>query len=369
MSASVQLPVIHALRPMDAERAASLAPATARPASTGGQRRLIDSHGRTIQDLRLSITDRCNFRCVYCMDPDVRFIDQRELLTPAEMQQIVRACVRLGVERVRITGGEPTLHPELTRIIGLVAELGVRDISMTTNGALITQALLDEWKGAGLRRITFSLDSLSPETFSAMTRSACTADRVRQSIALAIDAGLGPVKVNAVVIRGRNEEQIPRLTLLAREMGFEMRFIEYMPLDSGRRWGPELLVTAQEILRRAREAGELTPLGRDFESSTSETYAFADAPADSPARVGIIAPVTRAFCGRCSRLRITADGKVRPCLFSLAEHDVRGVLRAGGSETEIEDFLLDSVWSKQAGHGINAPDFEQPSRPMSAIGG
>lgn len=367
MTASVHLPLLHSLR---GSSAAEAAPAPREPVGREhSQRRLIDSHGRTIRDLRLSITDRCNFRCVYCMDPDVRFMDSAELLTPREMARLVRACVDLGVEHVRITGGEPTVHPELSRIIGLVAEIGVADLSMTTNGSLITRELLSQWKDAGLRRLTFSLDSVRAETFSAMTRSTSSALRVRESIELSIAAGLGPIKVNAVVIRGRNEDQIPALVRFAREVGFEMRFIEYMPLDSGRRWSTELLVPGHEILERARQAAELVPLGRAEESSTSETYAFADGAVSANARVGIIAPVTRAFCGRCSRLRITADGKVRPCLFSLTEYDIRAPLRAGASDTELQDFLLDSVWSKQAGHGISAPEFEQPSRPMSAIGG
>lgn len=303
------------------------------------------------------------------MEPDVRFAEPQLLLNPDEMQRVVRAGISLGIERVRITGGEPTVHPELPRIISLIGALGVSDLSMTTNGSLMTPALVAEWKRAGLTRITFSLDSVRPETFAAMTRSHSSSQRVCESIEMSIAAGLGPIKVNAVIIRGWNEDQIPELVRLAREVGFEIRFIEYMPLDSGRRWNPEKLVTGQEILQRASEVADLEPVGRAQESSTSETYTFRGASPEDPGRVGIIAPVTRAFCGRCSRLRITADGKVRPCLFSLEEYDVRAVLRSGASDTEIEDFLLDSVWSKQAGHGINAPEFQQPSRPMSAIGG
>lgn len=357
MRPSVQLPVLplaHAAAPP-------------RPRPRDAARRLIDSHGRTIRDLRLSITDRCNFRCVYCMEPDVRFADRHTLLSVDELLQLARACVRLGVRRIRLTGGEPTLHPELTRLIRGVAEIdGVEDVSMTTNGSLVSPDALAEWKDAGLRRLTFSLDAVTPEVVHAMTRSRTSADAVIRAIAGAVAAGLGPVKVNAVVIRGRNHTEVPRLARLAREVGFEMRFIEYMPLDSGRKWDPSLLVSANEILERAAEAGPLSPLERDDPHSTCEAYSFSDG-----TRIGVIAPVTRPFCGACSRLRITADGKVRPCLFSLHECDLMPMLRGdrAASGEAIEQAILDAVWAKQAGHGITAPGFRQPDRPMSAIGG
>lgn len=344
---------------------AAATPPRSRPEDA--ERRLIDSHGRGIRDLRLSITDRCNFRCVYCMEPDVRFADRHSLLSVDEVLQLARACVRLGVRRIRLTGGEPTLHPELTSIIRCVAAIdGVEDVSMTTNGSLVTPATLDEWKGAGLRRLTFSLDAVTPEVVLAMTRSRTSADAVIRAITGTIVAGLGPVKVNAVVIRGRNETEVPKLARLARDLGFEMRFIEYMPLDSGRKWDPSLLVSADEIIARAAEAGELKPLARDDPHSTCEVYTF-----DDGARIGVIAPVTRPFCGACSRLRITADGKVRPCLFSLQEADLMPHLRGGAttSDRDIDQAILDAVWAKQAGHGITAPGFRQPDRPMSAIGG
>jgi cyclic pyranopterin phosphate synthase len=340
-------------------------------------RALIDSHGRTIRDLRLSITDRCNFRCVYCMDPDVRFADPRSLMSVDEMVRVVRACMNLGVRHVRLTGGEPTVHPKLTRIIESIAALGVDDLSMTTNGSLCTPELLREWKQAGLRRLTFSLDAVTPEVFDAMTRDRekAGAQRVVQAIRDAIAEGLGPVKVNAVVMRGRNEQEVPKLAALARDMGgegFEMRFIEYMPLDSGRHWDRNMLVPADEIVRLASQAAPLTPLARADPHSTSETYVFADDPTGppNPARIGIIAPVTRPFCGQCSRLRITADAKIRPCLFSLHEFDLMAGLRGEyASDEAIENDLLAAVWSKQKGHGISSEDFVQPARPMSAIGG
>lgn len=347
-------------------------PASARPASL--PRILVDSHGRAIRDLRLSLTDRCNFRCVYCMDPDVRFADPRSLMTVDEMTRVARACVALGVRHVRLTGGEPTVHPKLTQIIEAVAALGVDDLSMTTNGSLCTPELMREWKRAGLKRLTFSLDAVTPELFDAMTRDRerSGAERVVQAIRDAIAEGLGPVKVNAVVMRGRNEQEVPKLAALARREGFEMRFIEYMPLDSGRHWDRGLLVAADEIVRLASQEATLTPLARTDPHSTSETYLFADDPRGdhSPARIGIIAPVTRPFCGQCSRLRITADAKIRPCLFSLEEFDLMSHLRPGpAGDHAIENALLAAVWAKQKGHGITSADFVQPARPMSAIGG
>lgn len=347
-----------------------------RPGSLG--RVLIDSHGRTIRDLRLSITDRCNFRCVYCMDPDVRFADPRGLLTVAEMVRVVRACMALGVRNVRLTGGEPTVHPKLVEIIRGVAGLGVHDLAMTTNGSLCTRESMRKWKDAGLRRLTFSMDAVTPAVFTAMTRSHVGGgggvEQVIAAIGLAIEEGFAPVKVNAVVIRGRNEREVPLLAKLAREMGFEMRFIEYMPLDSGHHWDRSLLVPAEEIVRLVGEGVEIVALERVDAHSTSETYVFADAP-NGAERIGIIAPVTRPFCGACSRLRITADGKIRPCLFSLQEHDLMGTLRgvsdesAQDRERALEDALLDAVWAKQKGHGISSAEFVQPDRPMSAIGG
>ncbi len=341
--------------------------------SQGAERRLIDSHGRTIRDLRLSITDRCNFRCVYCMEPGVRFAEPESLLTTEELLRVARATVRLGVEHIRITGGEPTVRGDLLAILrGVAAIPGVHDVAMTTNGSLADERSLRVWMDAGLRRITFSLDAVDPATVRRMTRARGDAGDTLAAIRTAIRLGLEPVKVNAVVIRGMNEEEIPRLAALARDIGFAMRFIEYMPLDSGRRWDPALLVPAAEIIERAGEAGELTPLGRPTPESTSEDFRFAPGVHAHPrASIGVIAPVTRPFCGACSRLRITADGAVRPCLFSLEEFDLRGILRSGREDLDdsLDNALLDAVWPKQAGHGITADGFVQPDRPMSAIGG
>ncbi|MFO0860283.1 MAG: GTP 3',8-cyclase MoaA [Phycisphaerales bacterium] len=353
----------------DAPPAAPVAPP---PAPEGWRRTesLRDSHGRAIRDLRLSVTDRCNFRCVYCMDPDVRFFPREQLLSVEELVRVARIARSLGIRRLRLTGGEPTLRPELDEIIERIGGLEFEDLSMTTNGSLIEPARLRLWKASGLTRLTFSLDSAREETFAALTRSRSTAGAVLRTIAEARDAGLGPVKVNAVVIRGRNQDQVPLLAELAARHGFEMRFIEFMPLDSGHAWNRELLVPAAEILTTLSQAGSLTPLDRQRPSETAENFEFRPHAADQlHARIGIIAPVTRSFCGSCSRLRITADGKVRPCLFSLREFDIRALLRAPATDDTLKQFLVDATWTKQAGHGITSPDFEQPARPMSAIGG
>lgn len=287
-------------------------------------------------------------------------------MSVGEIVRAARVSMSLGVERIRLTGGEPTVHPGLDDIITGVAGLRPRDLSMTSNGSLCDKESLARWKRLGLRRITFSLDAITQDVFARMTRSRSRSERVVEAIRGAIDVGLGPVKVNAVVIRGRNEGEVGPLTLLAREIGFEMRFIEFMPLDEGRRWDPSLLVDAQEIIALAREAAPLVPLGREEASSTSEVFAFEDG---SKGRIGVIAPVTRPFCGACSRLRITADGQIRPCLFSLREHDLLGPMRSGRNDRELEEILLGAVWNKQAGHGIGREGFLQPERTMSAIGG
>ncbi|MCX5691891.1 MAG: GTP 3',8-cyclase MoaA [Planctomycetota bacterium] len=346
--------------------AAPLAPPPPSPVHGALPNRLIDSHGRTIHDLRLSITDRCNFRCLYCMDPDVRFLPTSALLTTDQLGRIARICTGLGIRTIRLTGGEPTVHPDLIRIITQVAASGVANVAMTTNGSLLTPDIARQWKNAGLDRITFSIDSAEESTFSQMTRSATSAASVINAIRIARDEGLGPVKANAVILRGRNEHQILPLAQLARDLDIDMRFIEYMPLDSGRHWDRTKLVPADEIAATIQQRFPLTPVGKDHDHSTSLSFTFADG---APGRIGLIAPVSRPFCGACSRLRITADGKVRPCLFSLTEFDLAAPMRDGASDAQLSQFLIDSVWTKQKGHGIQAPDFVQPDRPMSAIGG
>lgn len=327
--------------------------------------RMIDSHGRTIHDLRLSVTDRCNYRCVYCMDPDFRYMPKRELLSLKEYLTIVRVCRKLGVRKVRITGGEPTLYPELLPLITELAKMELDDIAMTTNGSRMTEAAAKSWRDAGLDRITLSLDSLQPERTRAITRTNSEPQTVIDAIAHATKAGLAPVKVNAVVMRGFNDDELADFADFAREHNVDMRLIEFMPLDSSRAWNKDDVVSADEMLAAIRTRHELAPEDDD-PHSTSLNFKFADS---APGRIGIIAPVTRPFCGACNRLRITADGKVRPCLFSTTEWDLRAVMRSGGSDADLAQFFIDATWTKQAGHGIGSKSFVQPERTMSAIGG
>lgn len=347
-----------------ASRPSGLPPKAPPEARTAG--RLMDAHGRTIRDLRLSITDRCNFRCVYCMDPDVRFMNPRELLGVDELLRVARVCISLGVEKVRITGGEPAVHPRLCEIIAGLSALEVRDLAITTNGSIMDEATLGAWRAAGLRRVTVSLDSVRPDRFTAMTRSRTTPEAVLEGVRAALRAGFHPVKLNAVVVRGFNDGEVEDLASVAHGLGVEMRFIEFMPLDSAHAWDRSRVVAADEIVERIDRVHALVPLGRAEESSTALEFAFADG---SPGRIGVVAPVTRPFCGACSRLRITADGKVRPCLFSTREWDLRPLLRGGAADDDVANFLIDATWTKQAGHGISSRGFEQPARPMSAIGG
>lgn len=328
--------------------------------------RLMDSHGRTVRDLRLSITDRCNFRCTYCMDPDFRYMPKRELLSRAEYVAAARVCVSLGIEKIRITGGEPTLYPELLPLIEELAAMNIRDLAMTTNGSRMTARDAHAWRHAGLTRITLSLDSLQPDRIHSITRSNTTLDSTIRAIHAAHDAGLKPVKVNAVVMRGVNDDELTDFADFAREHEIDMRLIEFMPLDSGRTWDRKRMVTAAEMEQAIGARHDLVRESTDAHDSTSINYRFADG---SPGRIGIIASVTRPFCGACSRLRITADGKIRPCLFSHDEFDLREVLRSGAGDEAIARFLVDSMWTKQAGHGIGSDTFRQPERTMSSIGG
>lgn len=328
--------------------------------------RLIDAHGRTISDLRLSITDRCNYRCVYCMDPDFRYMPKRALLKQQEYVTIARVCARAGVRKLRITGGEPTLYPELIALLEELGRLSFQDIAMTTNGSLMTASSAQAWHQAGLNRITLSLDSLRTDRVQKITRTAATPEAVICAIHSARQAGLDPIKVNAVIMRGVNDDELPDYADFARQHDVQVRLIEFMPLDSSRAWSRQTVVSADEMLEKIGARHELVPAGRDDPSGTALNFRFADG---SPGQIGIIASVTRAFCGACSRLRITADGKIRPCLFSHDEWDMRPLLREGASDDDLLRFLVDAVWTKQAGHGIGNDAFIQPARTMSAIGG
>ncbi|NBX25461.1 MAG: GTP 3',8-cyclase MoaA [Planctomycetes bacterium] len=327
---------------------------------------MLDSHGRAIRDLRLSLTDRCNFRCTYCMEPDVRFAAPESLLQAGDFVRVARVAAGLGVTKIRLTGGEPTLHPHLLQVIAGIRIHTACEIAITTNGATLDRPSLRAWKAAGLDRVTISLDSLRTERFTRITRSNGTPARVLAAIDDCVAEGLGPVKVNAVLVRGVNDDEAADLAALARRPGVEMRFIEWMPLDSGHAWEPDRWVSAAETRAAIERRFPLVPLAGDDPSSTARTFAFADG---TPGRVGFVAPVSSPFCGACSRLRITADGMVRPCLFSTREFDLRPLLGHGASDSAVARFLVDATWTKQAGHGIHTPEFRQPDRPMSAIGG
>jgi cyclic pyranopterin phosphate synthase len=328
--------------------------------------RLIDAHGRTVHDLRLSVTDRCNYRCVYCMDPDFRYMPKRPLLSLEEYVTVARICTSLGIEKIRITGGEPTLYTELGALIAELGRLPLADLAMTTNGSLLGSMPLARWRQHGLRRITLSLDSLRPQRVAEVTRTAATPATAIDAIRLARDAGFDPIKVNAVIMRGFNEDEIPDFADFAREHDVDVRLIEFMPLDSSRSWSRASVVSADEMLEAMGRRHDLVPLDRSDPASTSLNFSFANG---GPGRIGIIASVTRAFCGACSRLRVTAEGKVRPCLFSHEEWDLKPLLRNGAADRDVARFIADSMWTKQAGHGIGSNGFVPPTRTMSAIGG
>ena len=348
----------------NAPTAGRIPPAAPAQATQAG--RLVDSHGRAIRDLRLSITDRCNYRCVYCMDPDFRYMPKRALLSLEHYVTLARVGASLGIEKLRITGGEPTLYPRLGELIAAIGAIGFDDLAMTTNGSRFDRLPLEQWRRDGLIRLTFSLDSLRPERVAAITRTAASPETVITAIRRAREAGFDPIKVNAVIMRGTNDDEIADFADFAREHAINMRLIEFMPLDSGHTWNRDSVVVADEMLEAIGSRHELAVVNGADPSSTSVNFRFADG---APGRIGIIASVSRPFCGACSRLRITADGKVRPCLFSHEEWDLRALLRDGATDDQLAKFLVDSMWTKQAGHGIGTAQFSQPARTMSAIGG
>jgi cyclic pyranopterin phosphate synthase len=328
---------------------------------------LADSYGRVATDLRVSLTDRCNLRCTYCMPPEgLDWLPAPELLTDDELTRLITVAVRLlGITEVRFTGGEPLLRRGLTGIVNRTAALEPRpEISLTTNGiglGRIAPALRD----AGLDRINVSLDTLRPETFRKLARRDRLPD-VLDGLAAAAAAGLTPVKVNAVLMRDLNDDEAVPLLRFCLAHGYELRFIEQMPLDAQHGWRRSEMVTADEILAALRT---------EFDIAADDERERGSAPAQTflvnggPARVGVIASVTRPFCGTCDRVRLTADGQVRNCLFARTESDLRGPLRAGASDEELAELWRRAVAVKLPGHGINDPSFLQPDRPMSAIGG
>lgn len=325
---------------------------------------LVDPFARQVRDLRLSVTDRCNFRCAYCMPEDgLNWLDRHDLLTYEELARIAGVCVRRwGFDGIRVTGGEPTVRANLPRLFELLAPLGV-DLAMTTNGVKLP-ALAADLAAAGLARVNVSLDSLRRETFLALTRRD-ELDRVLASVDAALAAGLDPVKVNCVVIRGVNDDEVVDLAAYGRDKGVGMRFIEFMPLDATGEWTADRVVPASEILERI---GAVFPLEADHAGDhvqPAEHFRYRDGRGD----VGVIASVTAPFCDSCDRVRVTAEGKFRTCLFALEEHDLRAVLRAGGTDDDLAAVIEHAVGRKWAGHRIGAVDFVRPDRTMSQIGG
>ncbi|MEU0152297.1 GTP 3',8-cyclase MoaA [Micromonospora fulviviridis] len=327
---------------------------------------LVDRYGRIARDLRVSLTDKCNLRCTYCMPAEgLPWLAGPQLLDDDEIVRLIRVAVhRLGVTEVRFTGGEPLIRPGLARIVSAVAALEPRPrISLTTNGIGLDR-LAPTLRAAGLDRVNVSLDTLDRSRFAELTRRDRHAD-VLAGLAGAAAAGLTPVKINSVLMRGVNDDEAPALLRFALAHGYELRFIEQMPLDAQHGWDRSTMVTAEEILAALRAEFALTVDPGERGAAPAETW-LVDG---GPARVGVIASVTRPFCGDCDRTRLTADGQVRNCLFATEESDLRGALRAGADDEELARRWRAATWGKRAGHGIDDPTFLQPARPMSAIGG
>ena len=329
--------------------------------------RLTDSHGRVIHDLRVSITDRCNYKCVYCRTGEVGA--QYPELAIDEYLRLIRRFVALGITKVRLTGGEPLLRRGLLELVSELKSLRTLageqlDLALTTNGHLL-EDLAAPLKAAGLDRVTVSMDAVDAATFERITRIPGSFETVLRGVRAARAAGLTPLKINCVLLRGFNDDQVEGFARFAREEDVVVRFIEFMPLEEGRLWTPEIVVTLKEIVDRIGRAMPLVELPPREASETARRYTFADGVGE----IGIIAPVSQAFCGACSRIRLTSDGKIRTCLFSQVEHDLYGRLRAGADDRELETYILRTVEGKEARHHIGEPGFLKPSRSMVHIGG
>jgi cyclic pyranopterin phosphate synthase len=327
---------------------------------------LVDSLGRIHTNLRVSVTDRCNIRCFYCMpDENIRFRPRGEILSFEEIHRFVRVAVGMGVDRVRLTGGEPLVRSDLPRLVEQLASIeGLRDIALTTNGILLADQAA-ALRNAGLNRLNISLDGLSEATFQQIARREGL-QRVLDGIFAAQAVGFDQIKLNAVAIRGITESEITPLGWFAREHGLQMRFIEFMPLDAEGGWRTEQVLPGEEI-RAVLEAefGELVPIARPDPSQPSVDYRFADGIGE----IGFINPVSQPFCGDCNRLRITAEGQIRNCLFSIEEWDARALLRGGASDEDLTLLIRDCVAHKKPGHGIDSDSFQKPERAMYQIGG
>jgi len=328
---------------------------------------LQDKFGRAITDLRLSVTDRCNYKCVYCRTGNDG--EQYAELALDEYLRLARVFVSLGIAKLRLTGGEPLLRKDLVEMVRELAKLRTPtgeklDIALTTNGHLLAE-LAQPLKDAGLNRITVSMDACDAATFARITRVPGSYERVLAGVRAAQAAGLAPVKVNAVLLRGFNDDQIERFAEFSRHENVIVRFIEFMPLEEDRVWTPEIVVPMREILERLGNIRPVVALPPNAASETARRYTFDDGIGE----IGIIAPVSLPFCGHCSRIRLTSDGKIRTCLFSQMDHDLYGVMRRGGSDEELAAFIRKVVDQKEARHHIGEPGFQKPSRSMVHIGG
>lgn len=325
---------------------------------------LADGFARVHRDLRISVTDRCNFRCTYCMPEEgMQWVPREDVLTFEEIERLARLFVeRFGFTSIRLTGGEPTVRAHLTTLVARLAALGV-DLSMTTNGATLARDAV-ALRDAGLQRVNISLDSLQRDRFLALTRRDAL-DDVLAGIDAAVAAGFAPVKVNVVCMAGVNDDEVVDFARFGRERGVEVRFIEWMPLDGGHTWSPVSVMPGEQIIARIAEAFPLVPLGRD-DASPAEEWAYVDRPG---VRVGAIPSVTAPFCSTCDRVRLTAEGALRSCLFSVEETDLRSILRSGGDDDRLAAAITSCVAAKWAGHSIGQAAFIRPRRSMSQIGG
>ncbi|MBA2505140.1 MAG: GTP 3',8-cyclase MoaA [Thermoleophilaceae bacterium] len=326
---------------------------------------LIDGHDRRISDLRVSVTDRCNFRCQYCMPAEgLAWLDRGEILSFEEIERVVRLLAEMGIEDLRLTGGEPLVRRELPRLVAALTKVPeLHEVSLTTNGYLLERDAA-ALAGAGLSRLNVSIDSLQRDRFYAMTRRDALPQVLRGLDAVAAYPHLRPVKVNAVALRDFSELEALPFAQFARETGFQVRFIEFMPLDADSAWTPDQVLTGEELRQIIHAVHPLEELPRE-PSATARVFRFADGEGE----IGFVNPVSEPFCSDCNRLRLTAEGKLRTCLFSMHETDLRGPLRAGASDDELEQIVRDAVWRKELKHRVGEPGFRQPARTMSAIGG
>jgi cyclic pyranopterin phosphate synthase len=326
---------------------------------------LVDGHGRSIGDVRISVTDRCNFRCQYCMPAEgLPWLDRSALLSYEEIARIVAILAAMGVHDVRLTGGEPLVRKDLWRLVERLSALeNVRDLSLTTNGYLLERQVGDLVR-AGLRRVNVSLDALAPDRFFQLTRRDSLAQVLAGLAAAERHPELRPIKVNVVAIKGFTEDEVLSFADFARRNPYEVRFIEFMPLDADRSWSREQVLPNEDVRAIIETRYELEPVGRE-RSGTARRWRFADGGGE----IGFISPVTQPFCGDCNRIRITAEGELRTCLFSMTETDLREPLRSGASDAEIEQIVREAVWRKELKHHVNEPGFVQPARTMSRIGG